>query len=52
MMGGRGYFSSIMGKPAFFHASTPPRRALAFLYPISMYVAASRAALASLDQVQ
>jgi hypothetical protein len=46
------YFSSITGYPAFLHASTPPRSALAFLYPISTYLPASRAALASLAQAQ
>jgi hypothetical protein len=34
------YFSSIIGYPALFQASTPPKRALAFLYPMSMYLVA------------
>jgi hypothetical protein len=46
------YSDVTMGYPAFFQASMPPRRAFAFLNPMSMYLVASRAALASLVQAQ
>jgi hypothetical protein len=44
--------SSLMGYPASFQAITPPLRALEFLYPIPIYLAACLAALPSRGQVQ